>query len=448
MGYDKVKIKQIRGLMVLAAVLILALIYSEQIFGAIGLGFRIFSPFIVGGVIAFILNLPMNLIEKKLLGRWNSKLAGKLKRPISMVLSLIFVVAIIILVCLTVIPQLTKTIGVLGAKIPAFLDDVIAWLEVMSKEYPQIQEEVSKLAEMEIDWVKTGNSLLGFFTSGLGNVVTSTVSVAGSIIGGVARAVISLIFSLYILSQKERLQNQGQRVLKAYLPERMNQKAEHVFSLLYRNFSKFITGQCLEAVILGTMFVITMSLFRMPYAVMVGVLIAFTALIPIVGAFIGCGVGTFLILIENPMQAFVFVIMFLVLQQLEGNLIYPRVVGNSVGLPSIWVLMAVSVGGSLFGVAGMLAFIPLLSTVYVLIKESVNGRNQAKQSKGKKAHNDKKNGNTVPEVKKMDKKTRKEQEEQRNHNEFNSVTQKNKPENQNQTHNVRKEGIQPINQKR
>ena len=448
MGYDKVKIKQIRGLMVLAAVLILALIYSEQIFGAIGVGFQIFSPFIVGGVIAFILNLPMNLIEKKLMGRWNGKIAGKLKRPISMVLSLILVMAIIILVCLTVIPQLTKTIGVLGAKIPAFLDDVIAWLEVMSKEYPQIQEEVNKLAELEIDWVKTGNSLLGFFTSGLGSVVTSTVSVAGSIIGGVVRAVISLIFSLYILSQKEKLQSQGRSVLKAYLPERMNQKAEHVFSLLYRNFSKFITGQCLEAVILGTMFVITMSLFRMPYAVMVGVLITFTALIPIVGAFIGCGVGTFLILIENPMQAFIFVIIFLVLQQLEGNLIYPRVVGNSVGLPSIWVLMAVSVGGSLFGVAGMLAFIPLLSTVYVLIKESVNGRNQAKLSKGKKAHKDKKNGNTVPEVKKMDKKTRKEQEEQRNHNEFNSVTQKTKPENQNQTHNVRKEGIQPINQKR
>ena len=467
MGYDKVKIKQIRGLMVLAAVLILALIYSQQILGAIALGFQILSPFIIGGVIAFVLNLPMNLIEKKLFARWKGKLAGKLKRPVSMILSLILVVAIIILVFLTVIPQLTQTIGVLGAKIPAFLDDVIDWLEVLSKEYPQIQEEVAKLAEMEIDWVQIGNSLLDFFTNGLGNVVTSTVSVAGTIIGGVAKGVISLIFSLYILSQKERLENQGRRILTAYLPEQFCKKVEHVFALLYRNFSKFITGQCLEAVILGILFVIAMTLFQMPYAVMVGVLIAFTALIPIVGAFIGCAVGTFLILIENPMQALIFLIMFLVLQQLEGNLIYPRVVGNSVGLPSIWVLMAVSVGGSLFGVAGMLAFIPLLSTVYVLIKESVNARNAWRQTgpggmrmsgeaavgarqtaKKKKADNSKKNGNTVPEVKKMDKKTRKEQEEQRNHNEFNSVTQKSKPENQNQTHNVRKEGIQPINQKR
>ncbi len=409
MGYDKVKIKQIRSLMVLAAVLILALIYSKQILGAISLGFQILSPFIVGAVIAFILNLPMNLFEKKIFARFRGKIAAKLKRPISMILSLILVTAIIVLVFLTVIPQLTKTIGVLGAKIPAFLDDVIAWLEVMSKEYPQIQEEVAKLAEMKIDWVQIGNSLLGFFTNGLGSVVTSTVSVAGTIIGGVAKGIISLIFSLYILSQKERLEDQGRRVLRAYLPERVRRKAEHIFSLLYRNFSKFITGQCLEAVILGTLFVIAMTLFRMPYAVMIGVLIAFTALIPIVGAFIGCAVGTFLILIENPMQAFVFLIMFLVLQQLEGNLIYPRVVGNSVGLPSVWVLMAVSVGGSLFGVAGMLAFIPLLSTVYVLIKESVNTRNAYN-------HRDKykKNGNTVPEVKKMDKKKRKEQEEQRN----------------------------------
>ncbi len=441
MGYDKMKIKQMRSLMVLAALLILVLIYSEQIFSAIGLGAQIFSPFIAGGVIAFILNLPMNLIEKKLFRRWNGKVAGKLKRPVSMVLSLIFVIAIIILVLLTVIPQLTKTIGVLGAKIPKALDDVIIWLEAMSKEYPQIQKEVEKLAEVEFDWVQIGNSLLGFFTNGLGSVVTSTVTVAGSIIGGVAKGVISLIFSLYILSQKEGLQNQFRRVMKAYLPERFQKKVEHVFSLLYRNFSKFITGQCLEAVILGTMFVVAMALFRMPYAVMVGVLIAFTALIPIVGAFIGCAVGTFLILIENPMQALIFLIMFLVLQQLEGNLIYPRVVGNSVGLPSIWVLMAVSVGGSLFGVAGMLAFIPLLSTVYVLIKESVNARND-----GRRTNKPRENSNTVPEVKKMDKKRQKKQQEQQNHNEFNNATQKVKPENQ--THNVRKEAIQPINQKR
>ena len=378
MGFDKVKIKQICSLMLLAAVLIFALIYSKELFGAIALGFRILSPFITGAVIAFVLNLPMNLVEKKLLAKWNGRAAQKLKRPISMVLALLTVILIIILVLIAVIPQLSNTIIVLGNKIPDFMDNVLIWLEQLSRDYPQLEEEVAKLAEIEIDWVQIGDSILSFLKNGVGNALTSTFSVATGIIGGVADLVISLIFALYILSQKEKLENQGRRILVAYLPERIEQKVEHIFALLYRNFSKFITGLCLEAVILGTMFVITMTLFRMPYAVMVGVLIAFTALIPIVGAFIGCAVGTFLILIENPLQAFVFLILFLVLQQLEGNLIYPRVVGNSVGLPSIWVLMAVSVGGSLFGVAGMLTFIPLMSTGYALLRESVDLRNAGK----------------------------------------------------------------------
>ncbi len=378
MGFDKVKIKQICGLMFLAAALILALIYSKELFGAIAIGFRILRPFITGAVIAFVLNLPMNLIEKRLLAKWNGKAAQKVKRPVSIVLSILLVLLIIILVLITVIPQLSKTFMVLGNKIPDFLDNVIIWLEQLSRDYPQLEEEVAKLAEIKIDWAQVWENILSFLKNGFGNALTSTFSVASGIIGGIADFVISVIFSLYILSQKEKLENQGRRILAAYLPERIEQKAEHILALLYRNFSKFVTGQCLEAVILGTMFVIVMTLFRMPYAVMVGVLIAFTALIPVVGAFIGCAVGTFLILIENPLQAFIFLIMFLVLQQLEGNLIYPRVVGNSVGLPSIWVLMAVSVGGSLFGVAGMLTFIPLLSTVYALLKESVDARNAGK----------------------------------------------------------------------
>lgn len=378
MGYDKVKIKQISGLMVLAAGLILVLIYSQQIFQGIGMAFTIISPFVVGGVIAFILNLPMNLIEKKLLGKWNGKVAGKLKRPLSMVMAIISVVLIIIVVFLTVIPQLTRTIGVLGNQIPAFTEDVIDWLANFSDEYPQIEEEIKKLEELEVNWDQISDNIVKFLKNGLSSVVTSTFSVASSIIGAVVNFVVSFIFALYILSQKEKLAGQGRRILTAYLPGRVCYKVEHVLALLYRNFSKFITGQCMEAVILGTMFVIAMTIFRMPYAVMIGVLIAFTALIPIVGAFIGCFVGAFLILIENPMQALVFVILFLVLQQLEGNLIYPRVVGNSVGLPSIWVLMAVSVGGSLFGVGGMLTFIPILSTVYTLLRESVNERNKKK----------------------------------------------------------------------
>ena len=226
---------------------------------------------------------------------------------------------------------------------------------------------------------------MGFLKNGAMGMLTSTVSVASGIISGIVNAVISLIFALYILSQKEKLENQGRRIILAFLPEKAAGKLQEVFALLYKNFSCFITGQCTEAVILGLMFVIAMSIFRMPYALMVGVLIAFTALIPIVGAFIGCSVGAFLILIDNPLQALWFVILFLTLQQIEGNLIYPKVVGSSVGLPSRWVLMAVSLGGSLFGIAGMLVFIPITSTGYTLFRESVNSRNEKKGNTGMRA---------------------------------------------------------------
>ena len=380
MGFDKEKIRQVRWLMVLAAALVLALMYSSVVFKGIALGVGIIKPFIIGGAIAFVLNLPMRGIENTLFKRWKGKAADRLKRPVSMVLAIVLVVVIINLVIITVVPQVTKTVGELGNKIPVFVDNVITELNKLSKNYPQLQEQVAQLQNLEINWDKVVDSVGGFLKNGVVSVLSSTYNVASSIIGGVVNGVISFIFALYILSQKEKLADQGRRILSAYLPKRAENKAGHVLALLYRNFSNFITGQCLEAVILGTMFVISMTIFRMPYAVMVGVLIAFTALIPIIGAFIGCFVGAFLILINNPIQAVWFVVLFLVLQQIEGNLIYPKVVGNSVGLPSIWVLMAVSVGGSLFGIAGMLFFIPLMSTLYSLLRDSVNARNSRRKA--------------------------------------------------------------------
>ncbi|MBE5882925.1 MAG: AI-2E family transporter [Lachnospiraceae bacterium] len=378
MGFSKEKIKQICLLMAFGALLVLAVIYSDLIFRGIAIAFSIASPFLIGGVIAFVLNLPMKMVEEKLLVKWKGKLAAKLKRPISMLLSIIFVLLIIVLVVVTVVPQIQSAASVLGQKIPPFIDGVVDELVLLSEKYPQMQEQVTALKELELNWESIANTAIGFLKNGVASMLTSTVSVASGIIGGVVNTVISVIFALYILSQKEKLANQGKRILSAYLPAKANAYVLKVLTLAYKNFSKFISGQCLEAVILGIMFIIAMSVFRMPYAFMVGVLIAFTALIPVVGAFIGCAVGAFLILIENPMLALWFIILFLILQQLEGNLIYPKVVGNSVGLPSIWVLMAVSLGGSLFGVAGMLFFIPLLSTCYALLRESVNTRNASR----------------------------------------------------------------------
>lgn len=381
MGFDKVKIKQIRNLMLFAAVLGLLMIYSQSVLGGLALLLGILRPFIVGGAVAFVLNLPLRAIETKLLKKWNGKVAKKIKRPICLVLTLVTLCLVLTMVIWIVVPQISQTVMELGVQIPIFFYDLMEELEKLTKEYPQMLEKVQELENIKVDWEAVLGSVGNFLKNGMGNVLTSTVSLAGSVIGGVMNSFISFIFAIYILSQKEKLADQGERILRAYCSEKWYEKIQKVLKLAYKNFSNFISGQCLEAVILGTMFVIIMSLFGFPYAVLVGVLIACTALIPIVGAFVGCFVGTFLILINDPIQAVWFVILFLVLQQIEGNLIYPRVVGSSVGLPSIWVLAAVSVGGSMFGVAGILVFIPLVSTLYALLRENVNYRNGLKAQK-------------------------------------------------------------------
>lgn len=375
---DKQKVKSIRGLILFAAVVILGIIYSKEVWSVLGLFVVFLKPFIIGGAIAFVMNILMRKVEKALFSKTHGKIAKKVKRPLSIFLSLLLLVLIVALVFVIVLPQIGRTLKEIGMQIPIFLNDVYLWLEKQFVAYPEILEQLRKLEEMEFDWNSIISSVAGFMTNGLGNVITSTVSVASSIVGGVANVVIAFIFAFYILSQKEKLGNQADRVLSAYCKESVYLYVKKVFALLYKNFSSFISGQCLEALILGGMFFVVLTILGFPYALLIGVLIAFTALIPIVGAFIGCAVGVFLIFMEDPIKALWFLILFLIIQQLEGNLIYPKVVGNSVGLPSIWVLVAVSVGGSMMGVLGMLMFIPIVSTGYVLLKEDVNHRNALK----------------------------------------------------------------------
>ncbi len=381
MKLDKGNIKSIRHLILFAAAVCLGVMYIKEVLAAIGLVLGIAQPFLWGAAIAFILNIPLHSIEEKLLKKWTGKWADKLKRPISILLSILFVIAILVFVIMTVVPQLGRTIIEIGNKLPVFFNNVLIWSEEVFASNPQIVEYLENLQLSEFDWEGILNKVVGFLQSGVGSMLTSTFSVASSIIGGVANVFIAFIFAIYVLTQKEKLKDQAQRLVKAYCSEKVNVRVTKVVRLLSSNFSHFVSGQCTEAVILGVMFVVVLSIFRIPYAILIGVLIGFTALIPVVGAFIGCGVGAFLILVEDPMQAVIFVIIFLVLQQIEGNLIYPRVVGNSVGLPSMWVLAAVTVGGSLMGVVGMLVFIPLASTVYMLVRDDVNARNTAKALK-------------------------------------------------------------------
>lgn len=371
MEFSKTKMRQIALLMVLATVLIMMVIYCKDILKAVDLTIAIIAPFIAGAAMAFVLNIPMNFIENTILKKWTGKSADSFKRIVSIFLTILFVIFLIGLLIAIVVPQISSAIADVAGKIPKFFEELMDIANELSNKYPALKNSAGTITELKNNWQNIIAGVGSFMQSGIGSVLNTTIGVAGSIITVVTSFIIAFVFSIYILAQKEKLGSQFMRIFKAYIPEKPRNGFLKVCAIMNKNFSSFITGQCVEAVILGSMFVVSMLIFRMPYAVMIGILIAFTALIPIVGAFIGCVVGAFLILLENPMMAVGFVILFLVLQQIEGNLIYPRVVGSSVGLPAIWVLFAVSIGGSLFGIAGMLVFIPLVSTVYALIRESV-----------------------------------------------------------------------------
>lgn len=372
MNLNNESIKKIRGLILFTALIVIGLWKYEIILDAVAFLFNIMFPFILGGAIAFILNVPMNFIERVLFSNRavkDNKIIKKVKKPLSLILSIMLVLGVIFIVIFVVFPQLGNTILMLGDNIKVFLPKVQSWAEDLFKNNTEIIEWIESI---QFDWDKMIQSGLDFFKNGAGSVLNTTFAAAKSIVSGLTTFFISAVFACYILLQKKKLTIQIHKVLYAFLPEQKVKAVLAVCSLTYKTFSNFLTGQCMEAVILGTMFFISMSILKMPYALLIGVLIAFTALIPIFGAFIGCVIGAFLILMVNPMQAAAFVVMFLVLQQIEGNLIYPHVVGSSVGLPSIWVLVAVSVGGSLMGLVGMLIFIPIASVIYTLFKEYVH----------------------------------------------------------------------------
>ena len=334
---------------------------------------QIIFPFILGGAIVFVINVPMSFLEKKIFEniKKENKAARKLARPVSLLLTIVLVVGVIALVMIGVIPQLTKTMGTLMINITDFIPQIKIWIRDFFHDNREIMKLVDQVQFNPDQAIRWGISLLG---NGAGNMMNTTMSAVGSVVSGLATFFIAFSFACYVLFQKEKLHVQIRKVLFAFLPKQKADAFLKVCSLTYRTFANFLTGQCLEAVILGCMFVVTLSILRMPYALLIGVLIAFTALIPIFGAFIGCAVGSFLIFMVSPKQAIIFIIVFLVLQQIEGNLIYPHVVGESVGLPSIWVLAAVTIGGNLMGIVGMLVFIPLLSVVYTIFRKVVYQR--------------------------------------------------------------------------
>ncbi len=377
MKLDKSTVLKITGILTFCILLYCALQNTAAVKGGIGTVMSYLNPFIVGGAIAFIINVPMRFIERHLFPK--AKKLDKLRRPFALILALLAIAAIIVLVCIIVIPQIADTVSTLTVNIPQYMDNAKAYVNKILEKYPELQEEFQSYTG-KINWQSVITSVTGWVSNG----VVSTINVAGSAISGIVSAVVGFVFAIYILLQKERLGRQVRMIAYSLLPEKAADKFFKISNMTSDTFSKFLSGQCLEACILGSMFAIVLAVFRMPYVALISVLIAFTALIPIVGAFIGCVIGAFLIFMISPVKAVWFVVIFLVLQQIEGNFIYPKVVGSSVGLPAIWVLAVVTVGGKLMGVIGMLVMIPLSSVLYAIFREFIYNKLKTKTERVQK----------------------------------------------------------------
>lgn len=331
----------------------------------------VLSPFIVGAALAFVLNVPMRAIE----GLLKKIPKPGLRRALALILTFIAVLLLLYGVFALLIPQIGDTIQSIAEKLPGFLTNVQERITEYLNNNPELLEWLSTYTDFEsLDLSSLVQKAVTIITEGVGNVVQKAAAAVISLGTGIFNAVLSIVFAVYCLARKEILARQCRRVLYSLLPEHICDEIVRIFRMTNSTFSKFISGQCLEAVILGSMFAITMPIFGMPYVALISVIISVTALVPIVGAFVGCIIGAFFILVVDPTLAFWFVILFLALQQIEGNLIYPRVVGSSVGLPGMWVLLAVAVGGDLMGVGGMLLMIPLASVLYALAREFTEKR--------------------------------------------------------------------------
>lgn len=338
----------------------------------------VISPFIIGASIAFIMNNPMMFIQRTFFGEKSplGKIKKSLIRPLSYIITFVIFIATILIVLLIIIPELVTTIQELAIKLPDYWKNIQVIVVKKLIDNPQIIDWIDNI---NIDWVSIEQGVISFFHRSALDWVGNTFSFATSLLGNIVTFIIAFIFSIYILLQKETLARQLKKVILAFTSEKVTQKIFYIGNLSNQAFSNFISGQLLEAGIIGLLFLVAMVIFGFPYALMISLTIGVTALIPIVGAFIGCIIGAFLILVESPIKALWFVIMFLIIQQIEGNLIYPHVVGKASGLPSIWILVAVTVGGSLMGILGILLFIPIGSILYTLLRESVNYRLKIKK---------------------------------------------------------------------
>jgi len=325
-------------------------------------------PLILGAMIAYVVNILMSLYERIWFpGSKNAALVSS-RRVVCMVLAYLSVVALVVLIVALIVPQLVSCVQILLSEIPGVMTRIVAFLEGLDF----VPEDLIAPL-LKVDWQSKLLDIVTTLTSGVTNVMGAVISTVSSVFSALVTGLLAVIFSIYVLLEQEDLRRQFGKLMGRYLSPRWQGRFSYVLHTVDDCFHRYIVGQCLEAVIIGVLCALGMGLLRLPYATMVGALVGFTALIPVAGAYIGAGVGAFMILTVDPFQALIFLVFLVILQQLEGNLIYPKVVGSSLGLPGIWVLAAVTVGGGILGIGGMLLGVPLAAAAYRILREEVSG---------------------------------------------------------------------------
>lgn len=361
--------------------LLLCVSHVSEILGWMMSALMLVSPFVVGACMAFIISVPMRLFDTILKKKRKSGItivSEKTRKPLSLVLSIVLILFILILFGSIVVPQLLDTVASLAGSVMRFVPTAQRWItEIMTwlEGYPEIHAAVAPLVP---DLNQMASSLITFIQKYAGIMVSSLVSNVSSLFGSATDVIISFVFAIYILLQTKTLSRQSKKLLYAFLPKRFCDNVIQIARMAHKTFFSYVTIQCTEAVILGALCFTGMLVFRFPHALVISVIMLFCALIPIYGAIISCVIGAFLVLIESPMQAIGFVAFILILQQIETNLIYPRVVSTSINLPSMWVMLAVTVGGGMFGVVGMLTAVPICSIAYTLLAEAARFRLEEK----------------------------------------------------------------------
>ena len=383
---------ELRKYLVISLLIIIVCFVVQNMHAAltgISLFFSALFPLLLGCVLAYLFNIILGGLESKYFPKSQSKAVRVTRRPVCVTLSFLIVILLIAMILTIVIPELIRAVKLVSLEIPPLIVQGKDFLIAKFKEYPEIQDQLTdafnEFDPKSVDWASLTGKVTGFVQTGVVGIIKNAVGIVGAITGTTTNIVLALIFAAYLLIRKDKVANDTRRLAKLHISPEKYDRLAHILGTADKTFRSFFIGQVLEAIILGTLCFIGMKILRLPYAAMSGTLVGVTALIPIVGAFLGAGISAFIIFTENPMQALIFVIFLIILQQIEGNIIYPKVVGNSIGLPGIWVLAAITLGGGLLGILGMLVGVPVAATAYKLLFEHIENREALAQGKSPEA---------------------------------------------------------------